>query len=157
MTREYLTKAGREQIEGELRKLLSEERPRIIRALAAARAHGDLKENAEFHSAREKQGMIEARISYLKSVVARSEVVDVASQSGTVKFGATVQLEDDDTGEEVTYQLVGEAESDLRRGKLNWRTAFAAALIGKDVGDMVCVKAPAGERFFTVIDIRYIA
>ena len=157
MTRDYLTKAGRERIEEELQKLLSEDRPRIIKAIAAARAHGDLRENAEFHSAREKQAMIEARISYLKSTIARSEVVDVATQSGSVKFGATVRLEDDDTGEEVTYQLVGEAESDLRQGKLNWRTAFAAALIGKDVGDLVCVKAPAGERFFTVIDIRYIA
>ncbi len=157
VTREYLTKTGRQKIEADLQKLLTEDRRRIIRAIAEARSHGDLKENAEYHSAKDRQAMIEAQISYLKSILARAEVVDVASQSGPVKFGATVRLEDDDTGEEVTYQLVGEAESDLRNGKLNWKTAFAAALIGKDIGDPVQVRAPAGERFFTVLDIRYIA
>ena len=153
--RYFITKTGRESVEQNLKKLLSEDRPQIIKAIAEARSHGDLSENAEYHSAKERQGMIEAKISYLKNVLARGEVVDVSLLNGPIKFGATVRLEDEETEEVLTYQLVDEPEADVENGKLNIRTVLGRALIGKDEGDEVTVNAPKGKRNYTVLEVSY--
>lgn len=151
-----LTRAGQHLLDAELKKLKSDERPAIIRAIAEAREHGDLSENAEYHAAREKQSFIEGRIKELESVLSRAEVIDPARLSGTVKFGATVTLVDEDTDEERTYQIVGEPEADLEKGLLNIRSPLARALIGKDEGDSVDVQTPGGTRSYEILSIRYI-
>lgn len=150
-----MTRSGHQLLEQELNELKSKERPAIIRAIAEAREHGDLSENAEYHAAREKQGFIEGRIKELESILSRSEVIDTSKLSGSVKFGATVELIDDDTEEERTYQIVGEAEADIERGLLNIRSPLARALIGKDEGDSVEVTTPGGQRSYEIIAIRY--
>lgn len=155
MDRIFITKSGVTDVEDDLKKLVSIDRPQIIKAIADARALGDLSENAEYHSAKEKQGLIEARISYLKNILSRAEIIDVTQLNGSIKFGATVSLEDEESGEEVTYQIVGEPEANLEKGKLNVRTALGRALIGKDEGDSVTVKAPNGERYYTVLKVSY--
>ncbi|MCC5956247.1 MAG: transcription elongation factor GreA [Natronohydrobacter sp.] len=151
-----LTRAGQNMLDTELRKLKSDERPAIIRAIAEAREHGDLSENAEYHAAREKQSFIEGRIKELESILSRAEVIDPAKLSGSVKFGATVTLVDEDTDEERTYQIVGEPEADLEKGLLNLRSPLARALIGKDEGDSVEVQSPGGARSYEILSIRYI-
>jgi len=151
-----LTRAGQHLLDAELKKLKSDERPAIIRAIAEAREHGDLSENAEYHAAREKQSFIEGRIKELESVLSRAEVIDPARLSGSVKFGATVTLVDEDTDEERTYQIVGEPEADLEKGLLNIRSPLARALIGKDEGDSVDVQTPGGTRSYEILSIRYI-
>lgn len=150
-----MTRSGFQALEKELTGLKSKERPAIIRQIAEAREHGDLSENAEYHAAREKQGFIEGRIKELESILSRSEVIDPARLSGSVKFGATVHLIDEDTEEERTYQIVGEAEADIERGLLNMRSPLARALIGKDEGDSVDVKTPGGMRSYEIVTIRY--
>ena len=150
-----MTRAGYDRLDEELRGLKSTDRPAIIRDIAEARAHGDLSENAEYHAAREKQGMIEARIKELESVLGRADVIDTSKLSGTVKFGATIALLDEDTEEQKTYQIVGEAEADLERGLLNMRSPLARALIGKDQGDSVDVTTPGGLRSYEIIEVRY--
>ncbi|SEO00912.1 transcription elongation factor GreA [Paracoccus alcaliphilus] len=150
-----VTRSGHQLLEQELNELKSKERPAIIRAIAEAREHGDLSENAEYHAAREKQGFIEGRIKELESILSRSEVIDTSKLSGSVKFGATVELIDEDTEEERTYQIVGEAEADIERGLLNIRSPLARALIGKDEGDSVEVTTPGGQRSYEIIAIRY--
>ena len=150
-----MTRSGHQLLEQELNELKSKERPAIIRAIAEAREHGDLSENAEYHAAREKQGFIEGRIKELESILSRSEVIDTSKLSGSVKFGATVELIDEDTEEERTYQIVGEAEADIERGLLNIRSPLARALIGKDEGDSVEVTTPGGQRSNEIIAIRY--
>ena len=150
-----LTRAGQQMLDAELRKLKSEERPAIIRAIAEAREHGDLSENAEYHAAREKQSFIEGRIKELESVLSRAEVIDPAKLSGTIKFGATVTIVDEDTEEERVYQIVGEPEADLEKGLLNLKSPLARALIGKDEGDSVDVRSPGGLRSYEIIAIRY--
>lgn len=150
-----MTRSGHQLLEQELNELKSKERPAIIRAIAEAREHGDLSENAEYHAAREKQGFIEGRIKELESILSRSEVIDTSKLSGSVKFGATVELIDEDTEEERTYQIVGEAEADIERGLLNIRSPLARALIGKDEGDSVEVTTPGGQRSYEIIAIRY--
>lgn len=152
----YITRQGYDAVEDDLNRLLTMERPMIIRAIAEARSHGDLKENAEYHSAKEKQSMIETRISQLKSVIARAEIVDVAKLSGSIKFGATVTIEDEDTDEVMTYQIVSEYEADTSKGRISIKTALARALIGKNKGESVDVVTPAGERSFHVQDVRFI-
>src|SRR5690606_2399348 len=137
-----MTRAGFDQLDAELRTLKAEDRPAVIRAIAEAREHGDLSENAEYHSAREKQSFIEGRIKELEMVISRAEVIDTAKLSGSIKFGARVTLVDEDTDEEKTYMLVGEQEADLERGLLNVRSPLARALIGKDEGDSVDVVTP---------------
>lgn len=151
-----LTRAGQNMLDAELRKLKSDERPAIIRAIAEAREHGDLSENAEYHAAREKQSFIEGRIKELESILSRAEVIDPAKLSGSVKFGATVTLVDEDTDEERTFQIVGEPEADLEKGLLNLKSPLARALIGKDEGDSVEVQSPGGARSYEILSIRYI-
>lgn len=150
-----MTRSGFDSLERELNELKSKERPAIIRAIAEAREHGDLSENAEYHAAREKQGFIEGRIKELESILSRAEVIDTSKLSGSIKFGATVDLIDEETEEERTYQIVGEAEADIERGLLNVRSPLARALIGKDAGDSVDVTTPGGQRNYEILAIRY--
>lgn len=150
-----MTRGGFQLLEQELTMLKSKERPAIIRAIAEAREHGDLSENAEYHAAREKQGFIEGRIKELEAILSRAEVIDPAKLSGSIKFGATVELIDEDTEEQRIYQIVGEPEADIERGRLNIRSPLARALIGKDEGDSVEVKTPGGQRSYEIVAIRY--
>ena len=150
-----MTRAGFDQLDEELRALKGVERPAVIRAIAEAREHGDLSENAEYHSAREKQSFIEGRIKELEMIISRAEVIDPARLSGSVKFGARVTVVDEDTDEEKTFQLVGEQEADLERGLLNVRSPLARALIGKDEGDSVEVTTPGGLKAYEILSIRY--
>ena len=140
----------------ELKKLRSSERPTIIKAIAEAREHGDLSENAEYHSAREKQSFIEGRIKELESVIGLAEIIDISKLSGAIKFGATVKLIDEDTELEVTYKFVGEFEADLEKNLLNIKSPLARALIGKDIGDSVDVKTPGGTRSYEVLEVGYV-
>ncbi len=151
-----MTRAGHAALDEELKILKSVERPAVIRAIAEAREHGDLSENAEYHAAREKQSFIEGRIKELEAVLSRAEVIDPSKLSGAIKFGATVELVDEDSGEARTYQIVGETEADIERGLLNIRSPLARALIGKDEGDMVDVKTPGGQRSYEVVSVRFV-
>ena len=150
-----LTRAGFVALDHELKKLKSVERPAVIRAIAEAREHGDLSENAEYHAAREKQSFIEGRIKEVESILSRAEVIDPSKFSGSIKFGATVTLVDEDTDEEKTYQIVGEPEADIEKGKLNIRSPLARALIGKEEGDSVEVRTPGGERSYEILRILF--
>ncbi|RKF14627.1 transcription elongation factor GreA [Roseovarius spongiae] len=151
-----MTRTGHAALEAELKQLKSVERPAIIRAIAEAREHGDLSENAEYHSAREKQSFIEGRIKELEGVLGLAEVFDPAKLSGPIKFGATVTLVDEDTEEERTWQIVGEHEANIEKGLLNIKSPIARALIGKEEGDSVEVRTPGGERSYEVLKIAYI-
>lgn len=151
-----MTRAGFTALDTELKTLKSVERPAVIRAIAEARELGDLSENAEYHSAREKQSFIEGRIKELEGLISLAEVIDPTKLSGPIKFGATVTLIDEDTDEERTYQIVGEAEADIERGLLNMRSPLARALIGKEDGDSVEVKTPGGDRSYEIVSVRYI-
>lgn len=151
-----LTRAGHAALNDELKKLKSEERPAVIRAIAEAREHGDLSENAEYHAAREKQSFIEGRVKELEGILSLADVIDTSSLSGSVKFGATIQIVDEDTDEEKTYQIVGEPEADIENGKLNLKSPLARALIGKDEGDSVEVRTPGGEKSYEILKINYI-
>jgi transcription elongation factor GreA len=151
-----MTRAGHAALDSELKTLKSVERPAVIRAIAEAREHGDLSENAEYHAARERQSFVEGRIKELEGILSRAEVIDPAKLSGSVKFGATVTLVDEDTDEEKTYQIVGEAEADIEKGLLNIRSPLARALIGKDEGDSVEVRTPGGEKSYEILGIRYL-
>ncbi|WP_343561850.1 transcription elongation factor GreA [Kiloniella sp. b19] len=152
-----MTAQGLVRLEEELRVLKSEERPAVIQAIAEAREHGDLSENAEYHAAREKQSFIEGRIQELETRISRAEVIDVASMSGdTIKFGATVTVADEDTDEEATYQLVGDLEAEVKEGRIAITSPLARALIGKEVGDSVEVVTPNGGKGYEVIEIKYI-
>lgn len=151
-----MTRSGFDALDSELRALKSVERPAVIKAIAEAREHGDLSENAEYHAARERQSFVEGRIKELEAIISRAEVIDTSKLSGPIKFGATVTLVDEDAGEERTYQIVGEAEADIERGLLNMRSPLARALIGKDEGDSVDVRTPGGEKTYEVVSIRYV-
>ncbi len=151
-----MTRAGFDALDSELRTLKSVERPAVIKAIAEAREHGDLSENAEYHAAREKQSFVEGRVKELESILGRAEVIDPTRLSGTIKFGATVTLIDEDTEEERTYQIVGEPEADIERGMLNIRSPLARALIGKDEGDSVEVRTPGGEKSYEIVSIRFV-
>lgn len=150
-----MTRGGYETLDAELRDLKGKERPAIIAAIAEARAHGDLSENAEYHSAREKQSFIEGRITELEAVLSRAEVIDPAKLSGGIKFGATVLLLDEDTDEEKSYQIVGEHEANLEKGLLNLRSPLARALIGKEEGNSVDVQTPGGLRSYEILSVRF--
>ncbi|WP_299647543.1 transcription elongation factor GreA [uncultured Jannaschia sp.] len=150
-----MTPRGMTALQSELKKLKSEERPAIIRAISEAREHGDLSENAEYHSAREKQSFVEGRIKELEGLISRAEVIDPAKLSGPIKFGATVTLVDEDTEEEKTYQIVGEQEADIENGLLNIRSPLARALIGKEEGDSVEVRTPGGTKDYEVATVAY--
>ncbi|OSQ51030.1 transcription elongation factor GreA [Marivita geojedonensis] len=151
-----MTRAGHAALESELKMLKSEERPAVIKAIAEARELGDLKENAEYHSAREKQGFIEGRIKELEGVLSLVEVIDPTKLSGPIKFGATVTLVDEDTDEEKTWQIVGEHEANIEKGLLNIKSPIARALIGKEEGDSVEVRTPGGDKSYEVVKIEYI-
>lgn len=150
-----MTPTGFKNLEVELKQLKSVERPAIIEAIATARELGDLKENAEYHSAREKQSFIEGRIKELEGALSLAEVINPASLSGTIKFGATVTLVDEDTDEEKTWKIVGEMEANVEKGLLNMKSPIARALIGKDEGDSVEVRTPGGVRSYEVLTIAY--
>lgn len=151
-----MTPGGFARLEAELKKIKSEDRPAVIRAIAEAREHGDLSENAEYHAARERQSFIEGRALELEGLISRADVIDPKSMSGnTVKFGATVKLVDEDTEEEKSYQIVGEVEAKIEAGLLNIASPLARALIGKEVGDSVEVSTPGGGRCYEVLKISY--
>ncbi len=151
-----MTRDGLIQLEDELRRLRSEERPAVIRAIADAREHGDLSENAEYHAARERQSFIEGRIVELEDVVSRAQVIDTSNLSGNViRFGATVMLADEDTEEEATYRIVGSHEADAGAGLLSVTSPLGKALIGRTLGDIVEVKTPRGSRSYEVVKIAF--
>jgi transcription elongation factor GreA len=153
-----ITLRGAEAMRNELRKLKGEARPNVIKAIAEARAHGDLSENAEYHAAREQQGFIEGRIQELEAKLSNAEIIDVTqmANNGRVIFGATVDLEDEDSGARVTYQIVGEDEADIKSGRISVGSPIARALVGKAEGDAVEVAAPGGRRSYEVIAVRYV-
>lgn len=150
-----MTPKGFTSLNLELKQLKSVERPAIIKAIAEAREHGDLSENAEYHSAREKQSFIEGRIKELEGTIGLAEVIDPSKLSGSVKFGATVTIVDEDTDEEKTYQIVGETEADIENGLLNIKSPLARALIGKEEGDSVEVKTPGGVKDYEILSVAF--
>ena len=151
-----MTMEGYRKLETELHRLKVEERPRIIQQIAEARDHGDLSENAEYTSARERQGFIEGRIAEVEDIISRAEVIDFSKLSGkTVKFGATVKLADEDTDEKVKYQIVGPYEADLAKGRISVTSPIGRALIGKTVGDTVEVQTPRGARSYEVVAVAF--
>ncbi|GBQ95533.1 transcription elongation factor GreA [Gluconacetobacter liquefaciens] len=151
-----MTGKGLQRLEDELRKLKSEERPAVIRAIAEARSHGDLSENAEYHAARDRQSFIEGRIIELEEIVSSAEVIDPSTLSGDqVKFGAQVSLVDEETDKEATYQIVGVHEADIKQGLLSVSSPLAKSLIGKKIGDTVSVPAPGGDRTYEILAVTY--
>jgi transcription elongation factor GreA len=157
MKRNPMTLRGAELLRVELKKLKSEDRPNVIKAIAEARAHGDLSENAEYHAAREQQGFIEGRIAEIEGKLSTADIIDVTqlSPGGRVVFGATVDLEAEADGKRVTYTIVGEDEADIRAGRIAIISPIARALIGKSEGDVVDVTAPGGNRSYEIVGIRY--
>ena len=152
-----MTADGYDNLQKELKKLLNEDRPNIIEAIAEARSHGDLSENAEYQYAKEQQSLIEGKIADLESAVSRAEVIDVKSLEGDdIKFGATVEIEDDDTGESVTYQIVGEYESDIKNNKLSVNSPLAKGLINKAIDDVVEINSPKGQKSYTIKSVKYV-
>lgn len=152
-----MTVQGYEALNTELKRLKYTERPRIVAAIEEARGHGDLSENAEYHSAREQQSFNEGRIQELESALSHAQVIDPKSLSGEkVLFGATVSLSDDDTGDEKKYQIVGQYEADLENGKISLMSPIAKALIGKQIGDIVDVRTPKGEKSYEILDVQFI-
>jgi len=156
--RSPMTLRGAEMLRVELKRLKSVERPRVIKAIAEARSHGDLSENAEYHAAREQQGFIEGRIMEIESRLAAAEIIDVLSLpvTGRVVFGSTVELEDQEEGAAVTYQIVGEDEADIRSGRISVTSPIARALIGKKSGDVVDVTAPGRTRSYEIVSVKYV-
>lgn len=156
MEKNPISKAGFERLEAEYKQLKTVDRPEVIEAIAEAREHGDLKENAEYHAARERQGFIEGRIQYLEDQIARAEVIDVTTLTGpSIKFGATIELVDCDTEEEVTYQVVGEYEAKIEEGRISLVAPIARALIGKAEGDEVTVATPGGKKTYEILSVEY--
>lgn len=156
MERIPMTAEGLQRLEAELKVLKSVERPAIIKAIATAREHGDLSENAEYTSAREKQSFIEGRIAELEDIISRTEVIDFSKLTGTIiKFGATVRLADEDTDEKVKYQIVGPYEADLAKGRISITSPIGRALIGKTVGDTVEVQTPRGGKSYEVVGVQF--
>ena len=152
-----MTAYGYESLQKDLKKLLNEDRPNIIEAIAEARSHGDLSENAEYQYAKEQQSLIEGKIADLESAISRAEVIDVKSLEGDdIKFGATVEIEDDDTEETATYQIVGEYESDIKNNKLSVSSPLARGLINKSVDDVVEISSPKGQKSYTIKSIKYV-
>ncbi|MBR6975643.1 MAG: transcription elongation factor GreA [Ottowia sp.] len=154
-----LTVRGAEKLKAELQRLKTQERPDVVRAIAEARAQGDLSENAEYDAAKDRQGFIEGRIKELEGKLATAQIIDPATLApqaqGRVVFGATVELEDEDTGKRVTYQIVGEDEADVKQGLLNVASPIARALIGKEEGESAEVKAPGGTHYYEIVSVRY--
>ncbi len=152
-----MTANGYESLQAELKKLLNEDRPNIIEAIAEARSHGDLSENAEYQYAKEQQSLIEGKIADLESAISRAEVIDVKSLKGDeIKFGATVKIEDDDSGEVAIYQIVGDYESDIKNNKLSVSSPLARGLINKTVDDVVEINSPKGQKSYTIKSLKYV-
>lgn len=151
-----MTAEGYSALDAELKRLKTVERPTVIAAIAEARTHGDLSENAEYHAAKERQSFIEGRLAELEDKLARAQVIDVSRLGGpTVKFGATVQVLDEDSGDKAIYKIVGEDEADVRAGKISISSPIARAMIGKEVGDVVEVAAPGGARSYEILKIKW--
>ena len=158
MSKVPVTVIGAEMLRAELKKLKSEDRPRIIKEIAEARAHGDLKENAEYHAAKEQQGFIEGRIKNIDGKLSHAQIIDVTELpvSGRVVFGTTVELINEDKGEKTVYRIVGEDEADIRAGLLSYTSPIARALIGKEAGDVVNVRTPGGDCSYEIAKVRYV-
>ena len=158
MSKVPLTAAGAIKLREELQRMKSADRPRIINAIAEARAHGDLKENAEYHAAKEQQSFIEGRIADIESQLSNAQIIDVTAlnPNGKVVFGTTVDLVDEESGDAVTYQIVGDLEADIKQGKISVSSPISRALIGKEEGDVAVVKAPGGERHYEITAVRYV-
>ncbi|MBZ0073091.1 MAG: transcription elongation factor GreA [Thiohalobacteraceae bacterium] len=157
MSKVPLTVRGAEKLRTELQQLKTVERPRIIQAIADARAHGDLKENAEYHAAREQQSFVEGRIKEIEGKLSHAQIIDVTKMpaTGTVVFGTTVVIAEEDSGEEMTYRIVGEDEADIKAGLISVNSPIARALIGKQEGDVATVQTPGGARDFEIVEVRY--
>lgn len=152
-----MTAEGYAALDAELKRLKTVERPTVISAIAEARAHGDLSENAEYHAAKERQAFIEGRVAELEDKIARAQIIDVSKLSGKqVKFGATVNLLDEDSGQKAKYKIVGEDESDVKGGKISITSPIARALIGKEEGDVVEVMAPGGAKSYEIVKVKYL-
>ena len=157
MNKVPMTSSGYQELQNELKKLVNKDRPEIIAAIAEARSHGDLSENAEYQYAKEQQSLIEGKIVDLESAISRAEIIDVKSLEGDdIKFGATVQIEDDDSGEVVTYQIVGEYESDIKNNKLSVSSPLARGLINKSIKDVVEINSPKGQKSYTIKSVKYV-
>lgn len=158
MSKVPITVRGAEKLKTELQKLKTDDRPRVIEAIAEARAHGDLKENAEYHAAREQQGFIEGRIKDIEAKLSNANVIDVTAleQNGKVVFGVTVDVADEETGDELSYQIVGDDEADIKNNMISISSPIARALIGKEEGDVAEVNTPGGIRELEIIEVRYI-
>ncbi|MCP5230753.1 MAG: transcription elongation factor GreA [Zoogloeaceae bacterium] len=157
MSKVPMTAKGAERLREELKELKQVERPNVIKAIAEAREHGDLKENAEYHAARERQGFIEGRIQDIEGKLSHAEIIDVTKidGGGRVIFGCTVDIADEDSGDELTYQIVGEDEADIKKGMISVTSPIARALIGRSEGDVVTFQAPGGEKTFEILEVRY--
>ena len=153
-----MTVRGHELLEAELKRLKYEERPRIVEAIAEARGHGDLKENAEYHAAKEQQGFIEGRIKELEGKLSHKQVIDVTAvdAKGKVIFGSTVEILEEETDKEIEYRIVGEDEADIKHNLISYTSPIARALIGKSEGDVVSFQAPGGEKTFEILEVRYV-
>ena len=158
MSKVPMTVRGHELLEEELKRLKYTDRPRVVQAIAEARAHGDLRENAEYHAAKEQQGFIEARIKDIEGKLSHKQVIDVTAVNarGRIVFGATVELVDEHTGEEIEYRIVGEDEADIRSGLISYTSPIARALIGNDEGDVVTFEAPGGTKTFEIVEVKYV-
>jgi transcription elongation factor GreA len=157
MQRVPMTKGGLVRLKDELKRLKNVERPKIVKEIAEARAHGDLSENAEYHAAKEKQSHVEGRIAQVEHWIASAEVIDVTKHAGDrVVFGATVSLEDAESGDQVTYRIVGELEADLKQGKISVTSPIARALIGRSEGDTVVVRSPGGEKEYEIQSVAFV-
>ena len=151
-----MTREGLDNLEDERRRLKNQERPAVIKAIAEAREHGDLSENAEYHAARERQSFIEGRLAELEDIISRADVIDTSKLSGdTVRFGATVLVADEDTDEEIKYKIVGSHEADINSGRISVTAPLARALIGKTIGDSVEVMTPGGDKSYEICDVRF--
>ena len=152
-----MTAEGYQALDAELKRLKSVERPTVIQAISEARAHGDLSENAEYHAAKERQSFIEGRLAEIEDKIARAQIIDVSKLSGKqVKFGATVSLIDEDSGDKAKYKIVGEDESDVAKGKISVTSPIARALIGKEEGDVVEVMAPGGAKSYEIVKVKFL-
>jgi transcription elongation factor GreA len=153
-----MTVRGHELLEEELKRLKYTDRPAVVQAIAEARAHGDLRENAEYHAAKEQQGFIEARIKDIEGKLSHKQIIDVTAVNarGRIVFGSTVELVDEDTGDEIEYRIVGEDEADLKHGLISYTSPIARALIGNNEGDVVTFEAPGGTKTFEIVEVRYV-
>ena len=158
MDKEPITVSGLKDLKSELENLKNIQRPKIVEAIAEARSHGDLKENAEYHAAKEQQGLIEGRVVAINDIIARANVIDVTKieNDGKVIFGSTVKVQDLETNKKISYKLVGQDEADIKKNLVFFRSPIGKSFIGKDKGEMVTVATPSGERNFEILDVEYI-